>query len=207
MWVDGKAEEIWFNYFQKINKQVQYSDKIKLNQDSIVINCGVYSGNEIILFDGVKKIYNIDPFGKKFLDESASEVVNTSKTENIFVKSALYNFDENFQEQAQKNQEENVIIKNLSQIVEENKIDKISLIKSDIEGAERDMVEDLINLSEKFRPQLAISIYHKNRYVKDKLIDSVNIPMKLIKSLKNYNFYLEHYAYERQELILYCLPS
>ena len=69
------------------------------------------------------------------------------------------------------------------------------------------MVDDLIYIAEKFRPQFAISIYHKNRHSKDKLIDSVEIPFKIMKYFKNYNYFVDHYSFERQELILYCLPN
>ena len=200
IWVNGKAEDIWFNYFQKVQMQMQYADKVKLNKDSIILNAGVFNGVEILLFDGVKKIYNIDPDGKKFLEEEPLEIVNKSETENIFIEFPLYELLDN------KNQIINTQVKTLNEIVEENKINRIDLIKSDIEGSERYMVEDLINLSEKFRPQLAISIYHKNRGIDDKLIDAVEIPYKLMKSLKNYTYFIEHYSYERQELILICLP-
>lgn len=203
IWVNGKAEEIWFNYFQKVQTQIQYADKIELNKDSIIINSGVYTGVEILLFDGVKKIYNVDPYGRKFLGEEALEIINKSETENFFIEFPLYEF---FDEIPNSNKKINSPTKTLNEIVEENKIDRIDLIKSDIEGSERYMVEDLINLSEKFRPQLAISIYHKNRSTNDKLIDSVDIPFKLMKSLKNYSYFIEHYSFERQELILYCLP-
>ena len=200
LWVDGKAEDIWFNYFQKVQIQMQYSDKVKLDKDSIILNAGVFTGVEILLFDGVKKIYNIDPDGRKFLEEEPLEIINKSETENIFIEFPLYQFLDN------KNQVINTQVKTLNEIVEENKINRIDLIKSDIEGSERYMVEDLINLSEKFRPQLAISIYHKNRGIADKLIDGVEIPYKLMKSLKNYSYFIEHYSFERQELILFCIP-
>jgi FkbM family methyltransferase len=200
IWVNGKAEDIWFNYFQKVQIQMQYADKVKLDKDSIILNAGVFNGVEILLFDGVKKIYNIDPDGKKFLEEEPLEIVNKSETENIFIKFPLYEFLDN------KNKIINTQVKTLNEIVKENKINRIDLIKSDVEGSERYMVEDLINLSEKFRPQLAISIYHKNRGIDDKLIDGVEIPYKLMKSLKNYTYFIEHYSFERQELILICLP-
>lgn len=203
IWANGKAEEIWFNYFQKVQTQIQYSDKVELNKDSVIINLGVDTGAELLLFDGVKKIFNVDPDGKKRLEEQILEVVNKSKTENFFIEFPLYEF---FDDIPNSNKKINTPTKTLNEIVEENKIDRIDLIKSDIEGSERYMVEDLINLSEKFRPQLAISIYHKNRSTNDKLIDSVDIPFKLMKSLKNYSYFIEHYSFERQELILYCLP-
>ena len=84
------------------------------------------------------------------------------------------------------------------------------MIKSDIEGAERLMVDDLIQICKKFNPQLSISIYHTNHNgaEDEKLLDLVDIPLKLIKSLRNnYNFYFNNYSYERWEGIFYCIPK
>jgi hypothetical protein len=76
------------------------------------------------------------------------------------------------------------------------------------EGAERYMSKDLIKICDKFRPQLAISIYHTNyEENKFKLTDLVDIPFELIQNLKDYDFYVGHYSYERWEMILYCIPK
>ena len=72
------------------------------------------------------------------------------------------------------------------------------------------MVDDLIQICTKYNSQLAISIYHTNHNEgeDEKLLDLVNIPLKLIKALRhNYNFYFNNYSYERWEGILYCIPK
>ena len=70
------------------------------------------------------------------------------------------------------------------------------------------MVKDLIRICEKFRPQLAISIYHTN-HGKNKfpLTDIVDIPLRLTENLKNYSFFIDHYSFERFEMIFYCIPK
>jgi hypothetical protein len=44
--------------------------------------------------------------------------------------------------------------------VEENNISRIDFIKSDIEGAERDMLRGATKVLQKFAPKLAICTYH-----------------------------------------------
>ena len=84
--------------------------------------------------------------------------------------------------------------------------DLIDIIKADIEGAERDMLDELIDLSKKFRTQFAICIYHSNLN-NFELSDTVEIPLFLIDKLIDYNFYVGHYCYERWELVFYCIPK
>ena len=72
------------------------------------------------------------------------------------------------------------------------------------------MVEDLIKISKNYNCQLAISIYHTNRSrgYDEVLFDLVDIPLKLIKALRqNYNFFFNNYCYERYEGIFYCIPK
>ena len=65
---NGRIEECWSHYFSKAHNICQYSDYINLNSNSVIINCGVENGMELKLFDGVDKIYNIDPGKDKYLD-------------------------------------------------------------------------------------------------------------------------------------------
>jgi FkbM family methyltransferase len=55
---------------------------------------------------------------------------------------------------------ETIQITTLDRFVEENKIERIDFIKSDIEGAERDMLKGAKHTLAKFAPKLAICTYH-----------------------------------------------
>ena len=79
-------------------------------------------------------------------------------------------------------------------------IDKVDFIKMDIEGAEMYALCGARNLILEDRPQLAISIYHSSD-------DFVNIPLYLKELLKDYSFYLGHYAMNQHETVLYCIPD
>ena len=208
--LNGKIEECWLNYFNKAHHICQYGDYINLNNNSVVINCGVDWGSEIKLFDGVKKIYNIDSSTNKYLDKSVKYILQKTNTKNIFLDYALYTNERHSYEVKNKYN-----VSTLKEIIDNHKINRIDLIKSDINGAERYMVDDLIEICNKFNSQLAISIYHPN-YERDSkiknnemLYDLVDIPSRLIEKLKDkYNFFSKHYSYERKgSCIFYAIPK
>ena len=185
---------------------IQYSDYINLDKDSVILNCGVRAGFEIPIYlsKNVKQIYNIDPSGAKHLDPYVRKHMEIkTKTEMKFIHEALYSADSVY-----GISKSNLNITSLEKIIKKFNINNIDLIKSDIEGGERVMADELIYICNKFRPQLAISIYHNN-YDKKKFIlnDGVEIPKKLIKNLKNYNFYFKHYSFDKNEAIFYTIPN
>ena len=52
----------------------------------------------------------------------------------------------------------------------------------------------------KYRPKLAISIYHKP-------YDMWLIPKILISILDDYKFYIRHHSYSINDTVLYCIPK
>lgn len=77
---------------------------------------------------------------------------------------------------------------------------KIDFIKMDIEGAEMKALKGAEQTLIKFRPQLAISIYHSNNDMQD-------IPIYLHNILKNYIFKIGQYSPDNDETILYAIPE
>ncbi|GHT41434.1 hypothetical protein AGMMS49965_11200 [Bacteroidia bacterium] len=55
---------------------------------------------------------------------------------------------------------EKIAITTLDKFAEENKLTRVDFIKSDIEGAERDMLRGATKVLQKFAPKLAICTYH-----------------------------------------------
>lgn len=77
---------------------------------------------------------------------------------------------------------------------------KNSLIKTDLEGADYDAIIGGINNIKRFRPYMAISIYHSD-------VDMIRIPLLLMKELVDYSFYIRHYSLSHNETVLYCVPK
>lgn len=74
---------------------------------------------------------------------------------------------------------------------------RVDFIKTDIEGAEPYALEGAVNTIKRFRPKLAISIYHS-------MDDFVNI-IKYVSELQlGYRFYLGHSTIFASETVLFC---
>jgi FkbM family methyltransferase len=77
---------------------------------------------------------------------------------------------------------EKIALTTLDDFAEKNQITKIDFIKSDIEGAERDMLRGAVNVLKKFAPKLSISAYHlpDDPEVLEKIILEANPDYKII---------------------------
>jgi len=91
-----------------------------------------------------------------------------------------------------------VVTCTIDDFVCEQNIKKLDFIKFDIEKAELAAIEGGMSSILKFRPKLAVSVYHGNQYL--------DVIPFLINNLPNYNFYLETHTIHSEEAVLYCSP-
>lgn len=76
--------------------------------------------------------------------------------------------------------------------------EKVTFIKMDIEGAELRALEGAKNTIMKYRPKLAICVYHKPE-------DIVEIPLYLHNIVPEYTFYIRHHSKGDGETVLYAV--
>lgn len=81
--------------------------------------------------------------------------------------------------------------------VTQNKIPRVDFIKMDIEGAELEALKGSVETIKKFKPKLAICLYHN-------LNDFINIPYYLSKLDPGYKFYLKHSSVSHYETVLFA---
>ncbi len=81
-----------------------------------------------------------------------------------------------------------------------NNIPKVDFIKMDIEGAELFALKGALKTIQKFRPKLAISVYHNGWN------DFINIPIFLNSLNLGYRFYFDHFTIHNEESVLFAKP-
>ncbi|MBR1743528.1 MAG: FkbM family methyltransferase [Lachnospiraceae bacterium] len=74
----------------------------------------------------------------------------------------------------------------------------VSLIKLDIEGAELEALRGAKETIMRYKPVLAISIYHK-------LEDILTIPQYILELVPEYRLYLRHYSFSDYDTVLYAV--
>lgn len=87
----------------------------------------------------------------------------------------------------------------LDAFVEAERVPRVDFIKMDIEGSELTALRGAVETLQRFRPKLAISLYHRPE-------DFIVIPRFLRCLLPDYVFHLEHYSLHAEETVLYGRP-
>lgn len=78
-------------------------------------------------------------------------------------------------------------------------LDKVDFIKMDIEGAEPIALEGAVETIRKFRPKLAIAIYHS-------IHDFAKIPKWILSLNLDYEIFIGHYTIHSEETICFAKP-
>lgn len=150
------------------------------------------------------KIYMMEPDPLMF--EIMKEYVQLNKMENtIPVNCGAYSytgelkFREDFLTGSSRITEEGETVICVVSIDDMLQGEKVTFIKMDIEGAEMDALIGAQNTIKKYRPRLAISIYHKAD-------DLWEIPFYILSHYPWYKIYLRHYALTTNETVMYAIP-
>ena len=87
--------------------------------------------------------------------------------------------------------------KTIDALVKEKQLQKVDFIKLDIEGAEPYALKGAAETIRKFKPKLAIAIYHS-------ISDFVTIPEYIRSLCPEYKLYLGHYTIYDEETLIYA---
>jgi len=90
-----------------------------------------------------------------------------------------------------------VPLRSIDFLVKQNEIARISFIKLDVEGAELAALKGAEESIRRFKPKLAISLYHKPN-------DLFEIILHINREFPFYTCYLDHYTIHAEETVLYC---
>ena len=215
----SEPQSIWNHYLSRVFSSSQYFDHIDYSKCHTVLNGGIWLGFELpqlfsVLPDDAV-VHNIDPFGHDHLSAHARPTVEAVAERCVLHRVALSDRTGSTtlkvmadgQANTANAESEGVTGPNVEfpcitvdQLVQDNRLSGVDLIKFDLEGGEIEAVQGMAETIRRFRPQLAISIYHF-------LNDYWDLASYLMDLCPDYNYHIGHYSYERFETVLYCIPK
>lgn len=193
--------------------RLQYFDLPELNSATknkeIFVDGGCYDGASSIEFkkwcnnSGVKEsfVYAWEPDPKNL--ELCKLNLEKNQIQNRLINKGLYNKPDHLCFEMAETA--STISENGSIHIEVDSIDNVinspvTFIKMDIEGAEYKALLGAEKTIKKYKPKLAICIYHKPE-------DVWEIPMLIHKINPNYRFYVRHYSLTTPDTILYAIDE
>ncbi|MFI3177555.1 MAG: FkbM family methyltransferase [Eubacteriales bacterium] len=188
--------------------ECEYFDKIlALKKGEIFVDAGVYDGMTSVRFAQIcdfnyNKIWMFEPDGER--RNSIEENIEKYQLKNtVLYNSGLWysedilSFDciQNGSSKIQNAGELKVIVTDLDSVL---KGEAVTYIKMDIEGAELEALKGARQTILRYKPKLAICIYHKSD-------DIIDIPIYIKSLVPEYKFYIRHYSEKATETVLYAI--
>lgn len=211
-WDMGPLE--WVRRFvERAFNHVQYFDHVRLAEDAVVVNCGLATGWEMPMLlaclNRGGKVYCIDPTGERYLASEPKAVIDGHRDQVVVVEEALADFEGRVGGEIKGDMAfigtgggdaDGFSCTTLDRLVDRFGIDRIDLIKIDIEGSEAAALKGMSESIRRFRPQLAISVYHRPE-------DLWELPDFVLGLVDGYTTFVESYCYNRSETIAYLIPN
>lgn len=186
------------------NEKRQYFDVLSAEDGEIFIDAGTYDGTTTENFmkwtNGTyEKIYCFEPL--EIQSKRIERNINVGKWKNVeLIKGAVW--DRNETMMLYENNAGSCVDENGNTSIECVAIDevidsKVTYIKMDVEGAELKALQGAKKTIQKYKPKLAISIYHKPE-------DIFEIPVSILDMVPEYEFWIRHYSTNIWETVLYA---
>jgi len=190
-----------------------YLYRVRLAEGDVVIEGGVYDGSNSIEFaarvGASGKVYGFDPAGDQVMKNRRPEELKRHANIEI-IRKALWNKPGEVAlrhsgagtrvSDGDDGGENRIEAVSIDHFVRERQLERLDLIKMDIEGAEQKALQGGMESILRFRPQLAICIYHSQD-------DLFNIPLRLAATLPRYRFHLHSYSPSLGDLVFYGIPE
>ena len=189
---------------------------LKPNSHSIYLDCGAYDGDTILLFhkaatNGYDKIIALEPDPNIY--SNLTMLIDSHHIKNVEIikvgaynKKSIVSFEQdgvysNITKTDIKSSNNkkviNIQVDKIDNIVENMPID---IIKMDIEGAEYYALQGAEKAIIKYKPKLAICLYHNYE-------DFLRIPLLINEMQEGYRFYLRHQSFGCTDTILFAVSN
>jgi len=172
-----------------------------------VIDGGACTGDTAAVFSNTVgtngRVYSFDPVADHLaiLEHNAKQFVHRNVTvmpyglsdKNIFAKPIVLDcYAPGF-----SSGNHQVPLRSIDYLVKSHEVERVDFIKLDIEGAELSCLRGARESIARFKPKLAISLYHKPN-------DFFEIILMIKKEFPFYSCHLDHYTIHAEETVLYC---
>ena len=191
-------------------KQYDVKNIFEVKEDATIFDIGAWKGDTAYFFSkkcsNKARIYAFEPDDYAF--QILEKIKEKYKLNNVITKNILLSNAEKEIDFISMIENTPTIKKNaitIDKFVEENNFEKIDYIKMDVEGAEKNILEGSIKTIKKFKPSLAIAIYHGGKLFME---DFYDIPI-FIKNVINedYEYYIRTFSPWGGETILFRKPK
>lgn len=195
-----------------VEEQYKYKNLVEATKGDVVIDAGACYGDTALYFS--EKTKGADVYSFEFLPENV-DIFNKNMDLNPQYKNNIHLVEKPVSDvsgdklyavpngpgtSVVSEKKENAIefeTITIDDFVEQNKIQKVDFIKMDIEGSEEAALKGAVKTIKKYKPKLAICVYHKP--------DDLCVLPQLIKSMvPEYKLYLDHYTINFTESVLYA---
>ena len=202
--------EVFITFYIFGLKQYNIKNIFEVKNDAVVFDIGAFKGDTAYFFSkkcsNKARIYAFEPDENNY--KVLLKIKDKYKLNNVIASNILFSNSEteiNFLSMDLNRPAVKMKSTTIDKFVEENNIEKIDYIKMDVEGAERNILEGAIKTIKKFKPSLAIAIYHGGKLFME---DFYNIPI-FIKNVINedYEYYIRTFHPTGLETILFCKPK
>lgn len=206
------------DYFRDVFTHKQYfcDDIIKLTEEEIIVDVGASCGDtlkDIVNYTNkkFKKIYCLEPDKMCLVD--LVNIKESLKLENVtIIDKGAWNRNEqlNFlscsdnvsskivEDSKQQNEKNNNIYTIETICIDDVIMDEVTFIKMDIEGAEIKALNGAKHIIRKYKPKLAICVYHRNE-------DILEISQYVRMLVPEYKIYLRHHGINGTDTVLYAI--
>jgi FkbM family methyltransferase len=195
-----------------------FPDFLRLDENETFVDCGAFDGDTALRFikhakENFNRIYAFEPnekYAQKFLDNTGKykDKIDFHKKGTWSKAGELYFVNEEGGGSHIENQrgrelfplaQRSTTLIALDSVDNVVKNEPVSFIKMDIEGAELEALRGAENTIRRYKPKLAICVYHKQE-------DLVTIPQYILSIHNDYKLYLRHYGTKAtEEFVLYAV--
>lgn len=184
-----------------------FNDIFDFTEDEVFVDCGAYDGKSVVDFicytkGQYRKIYSFEPdvVNYSLCHRHLADLRNVSLSNSgLSDLEGDFWFDSRGTQSSKMvdNNEDGNLIKIQAAKLDSLISEPVSFIKMDIEGAEYPAIQGAAEIIRKYKPKLAISVYHNDE-------DLIQIPLLLRELVPEYKFYLRHHTTSQVDTVLYA---